>query len=62
VHFDRLTAFLAGGTVSEDDAMRAFPELHERYAERFGLDPEVSRRTFAAMRAQQEPSNQEGAA
>jgi hypothetical protein len=52
VHFDRLEAFLAGGSLSVDNAMRAFPELHERYAERFGLDPEVGRRNFAAMHAE----------
>jgi uncharacterized protein YndB with AHSA1/START domain len=53
LHLDRLDAFLAGGRIlSEDALMRAFPELHERYAERFGLDPEVGRRTFAAMQAE----------
>jgi uncharacterized protein YndB with AHSA1/START domain len=52
VHFDRLETFLAGGSLSADDAMRAFPELHERYAARFGLDPEVGRRNLAAMHAE----------
>jgi hypothetical protein len=28
------------------------PELHERYAERFGLDPEVGRRAFAEHQQQ----------
>ncbi len=54
LHFDRLAAFLAGGALSEDDAMRGFPALHEHYAERFGLDPGVGRRTFAAMHGHQE--------
>ncbi len=52
LHFDRLDAHLAGGFVSQDDAHAAFPELHESYAEHFGLDPEVGRRTFAAMQEQ----------
>jgi uncharacterized protein YndB with AHSA1/START domain len=53
VYFDRLDAHLAGGFISEVEAHEAFPELHERYAERFGLDPEVGRRNFAAMQEEQ---------
>jgi uncharacterized protein YndB with AHSA1/START domain len=46
-YFNRLDAHLAGGFLSEEDAHEPVPELHERYAERFGLDPEVGRRMFA---------------
>ena len=42
-------ALLAGGMLSESEAMEAFPELHERYAEAFGVDPETGRRTTDAM-------------
>ena len=48
LYFDRLDAHLAGGFLSEEEAHEGFRELHERYAERFGLDPEVGRRHFAA--------------
>ena len=49
VYLNRLDAHLAGGFLSEEAAHEAAPELHERYAERFGLDPEVGRRMFAAQ-------------
>jgi uncharacterized protein YndB with AHSA1/START domain len=52
VHFDRLDAHLAGGFMSFDEALRAVPEVHERYAERFGLDPEVGRRRIAEVTEQ----------
>jgi uncharacterized protein YndB with AHSA1/START domain len=48
VHFARLDALLAGGALSEAEAMEEWAEIHERYAERFGLDPEVGRRAMAA--------------
>jgi len=48
-YFARLNAHLAGGFLSEEEAHAAAPELHERYAERFGLDPEVGRRMFARL-------------
>jgi hypothetical protein len=35
-----------------EEAHEPAAELHERYAERFGLDPEVGKRAFAAMREQ----------
>lgn len=47
----RLDSHLAGRYLSEEAAHEAVPELHERYAERFGLDPEVGRRMIAAMQA-----------
>ena len=49
MHLTRLHRHLEGGFLSEDEALDAVPELHERYAERFGLDPEVGRRNFAAI-------------
>ena len=52
VYLNRLDAHLAGGFLSEETAHEAAPELHERYAERFGLDPEVGRRMFAARQDQ----------
>jgi uncharacterized protein YndB with AHSA1/START domain len=46
--FDRLDALLGGGRpLSEAASLERWPELHERYAEHFGLDPEVGRQTFA---------------
>jgi uncharacterized protein YndB with AHSA1/START domain len=47
-HFARLDALLAGGALSEAEAMEDWAEIHERYAEEFGLDPEVGRRALAA--------------
>jgi uncharacterized protein YndB with AHSA1/START domain len=38
VYLNRLEAHLADRFVSEEDAHAAFPELHERYTERFGLE------------------------
>ena len=49
---DRVDAHLDGEFLSEDEAHEAFADLHERYAEKFGLDPEVGRRHFAAMQEQ----------
>jgi uncharacterized protein YndB with AHSA1/START domain len=53
VYLGRLDTHLAGQFVSEEEAHEAFPEVHERYAEHFGLDPAVGRRTFAQMQAEQ---------
>ena len=47
MHLDRLDAHLAGGHLSEEQALGAAQELHERYALRFGLDPAVGRLTLA---------------
>jgi uncharacterized protein YndB with AHSA1/START domain len=52
VYLNRLDAHLAGGFLSEEDAHEVAPDLHERYAESFGLDPEVGRRMFAAHQQQ----------
>jgi uncharacterized protein YndB with AHSA1/START domain len=57
-YLNRLDSHLAGGNLSEQEAHAIVPELHERYAERFGLDPEVGRRMFAAMRERQLTSDE----
>jgi uncharacterized protein YndB with AHSA1/START domain len=51
-YFARLDAHLAGGYLSEEEAHEPAADLHERYAERFGLDPEVGRRMIAKIRDQ----------
>jgi hypothetical protein len=45
--FLRLDALLAGEPLSEADSLRTWPDVHERYAERFGVDPELGRQAFA---------------
>ena len=47
--FKMLDAHLAGGGVSEDEAHAELWDVHEHYAERFGLDPEVGRRALKAF-------------
>ncbi len=44
---DRLAAQLADAPIGLPASMARWPELHERYAEEFGLDPEVGRRAYA---------------
>jgi len=48
----RLDVHLEGAYLSEEDAHDGIADVHERYAEQFGLDPEVGRRMFAAMHGQ----------
>ena len=48
----RLEPHLAGGFLSEEEAHERWEEIHERYAERFGVDPTPGRR-FAARPARQ---------
>ena len=55
--FQRLDALLAGRRLTEEESMEGFAELHERYAESFGLDPEVGRRALAAHRAGETPEH-----
>jgi uncharacterized protein YndB with AHSA1/START domain len=43
----RLDALLAGGALSERDSLALWPQVHERYAETFGVDPEIGRRAYA---------------
>lgn len=47
VHFDRLDARLDGGHLSFANATKRVPELHERYAEAFGIDPVPGRQRIA---------------
>jgi uncharacterized protein YndB with AHSA1/START domain len=49
----RLEPHLAGGSLSEEEAHEPWEEVHERYAERFGVDPTPGRRFLAAQRAGQ---------
>lgn len=53
VYFNRLDAHLSGSFLSEEEAHKVAPELHERYAASFGLDPEPGRRTFGRQRQQE---------
>ena len=47
----RLDSLLAGEDLSEEAAHQQWGEIHERYAERFGVDPTPGRRFAAALRA-----------
>lgn len=46
-YLSRLEPHLAGGHFSEEEAHRPWRDIHERYAERFGVDPEPGRRWAA---------------
>jgi uncharacterized protein YndB with AHSA1/START domain len=50
-YFSRLEPHLAGDFLSEEQAHEPWEEIHERYAERFGVDPTPGRRFAAALRA-----------
>jgi uncharacterized protein YndB with AHSA1/START domain len=52
-YLSRLESHLAGGHLSEEEAHQVWPETHERYAERFGVDPTPGRRFAANLRAGQ---------
>ena len=43
----RLDALLAGEPISEAESLHDWPATHERYAQAFGVDPELGRRAFA---------------
>jgi hypothetical protein len=43
----RLGALLGGAPMGERESLQGWPEAHERYAARFGVDPELGRRTYA---------------
>ena len=43
-YLSRLEPHLAGGHLSEADAHEQWEQVHERYAERFGVDPTPGRR------------------
>jgi hypothetical protein len=53
VCFARFDALLAGEPLSDTNALRSWPELHEHYAKSFGVDPQVGREAFARHNAQQ---------
>jgi uncharacterized protein YndB with AHSA1/START domain len=42
-YLSRLEPHLAGGYLSEEEAHEPWAEIHERYAERFGVDPTPGR-------------------
>ena len=48
--FARLAALLTGAPMSEGDSLESWPEVHERYAEQFGVDPQLGREAFAQHR------------
>lgn len=45
--FARLEALFAEQPMSEATSLELWPDVHERYAERFGVDPEIGRRAYA---------------
>jgi uncharacterized protein YndB with AHSA1/START domain len=47
----RLEPHLAGGFLSEEEAHVGWEEIHEHYAERFGVDPTPGRRFAKTLRA-----------
>ena len=49
-YLSRLDVHLAGGHLSEQEAHEPWEEVHEHYAERFGVDPGPGRRFLAAQR------------
>ncbi len=44
-----LDGLMAGVPMSREESLELWPEVHERYAEAFGVDPEVGRSTWRAM-------------
>ena len=50
-YFSRLEPHLEGGHLSEVEAHEPWGEFHERYAERFGVDPTPGRRFLESLRA-----------
>jgi hypothetical protein len=51
--FVRFDALLAGEPMSEVDSLKGWSDSHERYAEQFGVDPELGRQAFAQHHTQQ---------
>jgi uncharacterized protein YndB with AHSA1/START domain len=49
-YFSRLEPYLAGKGISEEEAHAGWEDVHERYAERFGVDPAPGRRFAATLR------------
>lgn len=52
-YLSRLEPHLGGEYLSEQEAHQSWEQIHERYAERFGVDPTPGRRFAAALRASQ---------
>ena len=50
-YLSRLEPHLDGGHLSETEAHEPWGDIHERYAERFGIDPTPGRRFLEASRA-----------
>jgi uncharacterized protein YndB with AHSA1/START domain len=46
--FARFDALLADAVMSEAASLELWPDVHERYAETFGVDPGLGRRAYAA--------------
>jgi uncharacterized protein YndB with AHSA1/START domain len=46
--FARVDALLAGAPMDEAASLDAWPDVHERYAQAFGVDPEIGRAAYAA--------------
>jgi len=51
--FARLDALLEEHPMGEKESLEAWPEVHERYAEEFGVDPELGRQAYAEHPTQQ---------
>jgi uncharacterized protein YndB with AHSA1/START domain len=45
--FARLDALMAGVVMDEAASLDAWPAVHERYAQAFGVDPELGRKAYA---------------
>lgn len=45
--FVRFDALLAEEPLSEPDSLESWPDIHERYAESFGVAPQLGREAFA---------------
>jgi uncharacterized protein YndB with AHSA1/START domain len=50
-YLSRLEPHLAGGHLSEEEAHETWEDIHERYAERFGIDPTPGRQFAEGLRA-----------
>jgi uncharacterized protein YndB with AHSA1/START domain len=50
-YLSRLEPHLEGGHLSEEEAHEGWGEVHERYAESFGVDPTPGRRFLEGLRA-----------
>jgi hypothetical protein len=45
--FARFEAVLRGAPMTEEESLERWPEVHERYAAEFGVDPELGRKAIA---------------